>query len=549
MVAGLSPCASIEQACSGGRGRAKSDLPADVECFQLSSSAVGDGNVYCVNRHFFRRYALIIDICTHMRVKPLLSAGACALSVIACSVAPEILVDGVAEHSIRSQIDGVDLTARQSAARPGGESATHGVHNQQAFARPAPTASAADLRQFNFGNRLFNTKWVIAPASVAAFDGLGPVFNRVSCSGCHVRDGRGRPPIGDESSMLSMLIRWSLPSVAVNGEPLAIPGYGTQLNDRAIPGVPAEAGVVITWSEQLGRYADGIGFVLRSPRYRFSNPAFGPLPEAMAVSGRVAPAVFGLGLIEAIPDASIVASADPNDEDGDGISGRPNWVGKSALGESTLGRFGWKAGVGSLPQQAADAARNDIGITTTLSPTENCQPRQVECASAAHGGSPEMDDRSFDRLVKYLRLIGVPSRRATQDDVMLAKGESLFLDMGCADCHRPSWVTGADAAIDLLSLQTIFPYSDFLLHDMGPGLADNRPEFVASGREWRTPPLWGVGLILTVNNHQFLLHDGRARGVAEAVLWHGGEAEPAMRQFKAALNDQRDALVAFVNSL
>ncbi|UXI70437.1 di-heme oxidoredictase family protein [Tahibacter amnicola] len=430
---------------------------------------------------------------------------------------------------------------------PAGGALTHGETNQDAFSRPAPSLDGAQLRAFNLGNRIFNTNWTVAPSSTEAFDGLGPTFNRVSCSGCHLRDGRGRPPIDGESAMNAMLVRWSIPGTDPHGAPRAVPGYGTQLNDRAIPGVAAEAAVSMTWKETTHRYADGSEYRLRHPRYAFTGAAYGALPKRLLVSGRVAPAVIGLGLLEAIPEAHLVAASDEKDRNGDGISGRVNRVSDPATGKTAVGRYGWKANTAGLKTQNAAAAQGDIGLSSSLFPAQNCDAGQTACARAVTGGTPELSDDFLDKLTTYTRTLGVPARR-DGDDATVRRGEALFATLGCAGCHTPLQKTGP-SDIPQLADQTFAPYTDLLLHDMGAGLADGRPDFLASGREWRTAPLWGIGLVETVNQHTLYLHDGRARNLAEAILWHDGEGRRARDGFRDANKDERDALLRFLRSL
>lgn len=420
------------------------------------------------------------------------------------------------------------------------------AQGQTAFALPAPGLDARQLRDFAFGNRLFNTNWVQAGASVASFDGLGPLFNRVSCSGCHVRDGRGRPPEPGEA-LGSMLIRISLPGRDEHGGPLPHPAYGDQIQDRAIPGVAPEAGVELLWQEQAGRYADGEPYSLRRPRVRLSDPAYGPLGDSLLSSPRVAPAMIGLGLLEAVPEAAILALADPDDADANGVSGRANRVWDAATQSMRIGRFGWKANQPNLRQQVADAAAGDIGITSSAAPKDACTPAQTACAQAANGGRPEMSDEFLDKLVLYSSVLAVPNRRQV-DDPRVQRGQALFEQSGCADCHAPTLQTGPHP-LAVVANQTIHPFTDLQLHDMGEGLADERPDFEADGREWRTAPLWGLGLIRDVNGHDLLLHDGRARGPAEAILWHGGEASASREEFRALARTDRDALIAFLRSL
>lgn len=434
---------------------------------------------------------------------------------------------------------GVTSYAVSTASKP----FVHFEHNRDAFARPVPALTAAQLRVFNFGNRLFNTNWTQAPASSVGFDGLGPSFNRVSCSGCHTRDGRGRPPIAGETELQSMLIRISVPGTDAHGAPKAVPGYGTQIQDRAIPQVPVEARITVTWTEFPGRYADGERYSLRKPNFRLQNPGFGDFPKNLLSSARVAPAVFGAGLLEAVPEASLIALADPDDSNRDGISGRINWVWSPLHRRLALGRFGWKAGMPNLIEQNAGAAHADIGLTSPIHPKNNCPAVQTACARAPHGGEPELSQEFLEKLTQYVQMLAVPSQRAVNQ-----LGAKQFQDFGCGACHKPTLKTG-ESEFSFLHQQSFSAYTDLLLHDMGPGLADQRPEFLANGREWRTAPLWGLGLIEVVNGHQLLLHDGRARGVAEAILWHGGEAEAAKERFRRASRSERKALVEFLNAL
>jgi CxxC motif-containing protein (DUF1111 family) len=437
------------------------------------------------------------------------------------------------------------LSAPAQAERAALRAFEHAEHNRDAFARPASALSAAELRVFHFGNRLFNTNWTIAPASASAFDGLGPTFNRVSCSGCHVRDGRGRPPIDAERSFDSALLRISLPGKTAQGGPVPVPGYGLQINDRAIPGVPAEAVLTLRWETTRGSYGDGTPYTLRKPHIQITKPAFGALPS-VHTSFRVAPAVFGLGLLEAVPEATLRALADPLDDNKDGISGRVNVVWSISETAMRVGRFGWKAGVASLIEQNADAALGDIGISTDLLPAQNCPDKQTACQKAQHGGAPELSAEFLQKLTQYTQMLGVPTPR--QPSTQARRGEALFSQFGCDGCHLPLLKTGS-SSLTFLHEQSFAAYTDLLLHDMGAGLADGRAEFSASAQEWRTAPLWGLGLLETVNGHQFLLHDGRARGPAEAILWHGGEATRSRENFRTASKAEREALIAFLLTL
>ena len=431
----------------------------------------------------------------------------------------------------------------------GGDQATVFKETQTAFAQPIKNLDRKRRRVFNFGDHLFNTKWVEAPSSVATLDGLGPLFNRSSCAGCHLRDGRGRPPLPNEDKMLSKLVRLSIPGEGNHGEPLPHPVYGGQLQEQGILGVEAEGKTQITWSEEEGNFGDGSSYSLRRPSYEFTDLAYGDLGEEVLFSPRVAPAVFGLGLLDNIPEAEILQYADSEDTDGDGISGRPNYVWDVEKQGKSLGRLGWKANKPNLKQQIAGAFNGDMGLTTTLFPNLSCSEAQSQCQQEAeYGEQPEVSDEFLDKVTTYLSLIGVPARRNLEGKQEQA-GELLFYQAQCTTCHLPKQVTGENSPHPEFNNKVIHPYTDLLLHDMGEDLADNRPDFEASGKEWRTAPLWGIGLVRNVNKHTFFLHDGRARNLEEAILWHGGEAENAKEAFRNMDKGDRDALLTFLRSL
>ena len=428
-----------------------------------------------------------------------------------------------------------------------GGAATVQATTRQAFGQPLPHLTADQETRFFVGNSFFNRNWVSAPASTTARDGLGPLFNARSCSACHLHDGRGRPPAPGED-MLSMLVRLSVPGGDSRHGVVPEPVYGDQFNGFAVPGVPPEGRALVTYEEMPGAYEDGEPFSLRRPTYTFSDLQYGPMHSDTLLSPRVAPAMVGLGLLEAVPEAALLASADPHDADGDGISGRPNRVWDKARQQTVMGRFGWKANQPSVAQQVAGAFLGDIGITSPLFPDENCTPAAVACRQALNGGSPELPERLLAHVVFYSRTLAVPARRNSQLP-QVRRGRKLFDDAQCNACHTPTLHTGAVPGLPDLSEQVIHPYTNLLLHDMGDRLADNRPDFEASGSEWRTPPLWGIGLLETVNRHTFLLHDGRARNLAEAILWHGGEAEDSKEYFRRMPSKDREALLQFLNSL
>ncbi|SFH92072.1 CxxC motif-containing protein, DUF1111 family [Pseudomonas guineae] len=458
---------------------------------------------------------------------------------------------------------GLSLTAcdqapRFTQAEPGealsAGSATVRRTDQNAFSLPSANLSPLRRLDFSVGNSFFRNPWVTSPATTTARDGLGPLLNTNACQNCHIKDGRGHPPAPDAQSTVSMLVRLSIPAGIEHAAiiqrlgVLAEPTYGSQLQDMANPGTAPEGKVRISYSTQLVNFADGLQVELRKPSLTISQLNYGALHPDTQLSARIAPPMIGLGLLEAIPESAILANADPEDLNGDGISGRANRVWDRVQQRTVLGRFGWKAGQPTLNQQNAEAFANDMGLTSTLIPQDNCREAQLDCRSAPHGGEPEVSDNILASVLFYTRNLGVPARRDVDTPAVLA-GKNLFYQAGCQGCHAVQFSTAANAAEPELANQSIRPYTDLLLHDMGPGLADNRPEFLASGQEWRTPPLWGVGLTEAVNGHSQFLHDGRARNLLEAILWHGGEAEAAKQQVLSFNADERNALLAFLNSL
>ena len=498
---------------------------------------------------------------------------------------------------------------------PGGD-ATTSLSNETAFSQSPPAIErdfAADAN-FKSGNQLFRN----------ATDGEGPLLNARTCQGCHTRDGRGATPPDKDTPMDSMSIRLSL-GVDANGEPLPDPNYGTLLHTFGLaafrsggdlsPGLSAFAGgagtaigeafAFIEYRTVSGNYADGSPYELRSPVYKVRELSYGDFAPNIRFSPRVAPQLIGLGLLGAVPADDVRALADPDDADGDGISGRANEARDQTVAAFRLGRFGHKATTASVLQQTANAYRADIGVTNRFARQEPCAAEQSSCRAAAlaeddaHAGGVDISDIELALVEFYTRLLAVPERRGynaeteTWDEDVL-RGRTLFFESGCEKCHRQRWRTGTAAGsvlgevhlntladnaepIDVLSDQTIFPYTDLLLHDMGgaceavsrewtdggqcpagencvwvlrcSGLADGRPEGRASGSEWRTAPLWGLGLVRTVNERATYLHDGRARTVAEAILWHGGEAQASRDEFVAMAADDRADLLAFLASL
>jgi CxxC motif-containing protein (DUF1111 family) len=409
-----------------------------------------------------------------------------------------------------------------------------------AFSLPAPNLSGVSLALHDEGDEGFETVFVPAPAAENA--GLGPVFDNVSCEACHLGDGRGRPP-EDGVSFSSLLFRASVRGVGRHGGPKPVPGFGGQLQLRANTGFTPEVRALVSYVESKGMFADGTEYRLQVPQYAISG-WYGALPAGFLFSPRVAPAVFGLGLLEAVPEEEIRAMAYRRERRHNRISGRPNYVWDERRRRRVIGRFGWKANAPNLVQQTAGAYNGDMGVTSTLFPAESCEGQYPDCA--LHPA--EVDDEVVTAVAFYTRTLGVPARR-NLDDPQARQGERLFYASGCDGCHAPTLRTGVLRGVPEVSNQVIHPYTDLLLHDMGPALADGRPDFLASGSEWRTPPLWGIGLVSKVNGHTNFLHDGRARSLLEAVLWHGGEAKAARDRVLRLSVPERNALVVFLESL
>jgi len=448
--------------------------------------------------------------------------------------------------------------------RPAGAATVFKALNADIFSHASANMSFERELQFKVGNGIFRKVWVSAPSSTKSSDGLGPLFNARSCQHCHLKDGRGHVPAKGERAV-SMFLRVSIAprneaerAALASGKAAVIPDptYGGQLQNFAIRGTSAEGQMVIRYMALSVTLADGTVVTLRKPSYSVTGLGYGPMHPKVMLSPRLAPPMIGVGLLEAIDARDILAGEDPDDRDGDGISGRANRVWSEEHGKLMLGRFGWKAGQPTVAQQSAGAFLGDIGLSTPIfgNHSGDCTPAQTLCNKAPHGkggpggGTSEVPKAMFDLVVFYSRNLGVPARRRLHDPQVL-KGKALFYGAGCIGCHRPKFVTRRIPDRPEQSFQLIWPYTDLLLHDMGEGLADNRPEGRASGQEWRTAPLWGIGLAKTVNPRAAFLHDGRARTLLEAILWHGGEAEAAKQKVVGMSKAEREALLAFLGSL
>lgn len=450
----------------------------------------------------------------------------------------------------------------QFEANSGGAATVRRSKTNSAFSQPSGNISFERELDFKVGNGLFKKLWVSSPSSTLASDGLGPLYNARSCQRCHLKDGRGHPPEGIDDTAVSMLVRLSILDDAalaseIEGYIATVPDpvYGGQIQDFGIAGHPAEARIQITYSDIPLTLSEGESVTLRQPDVQLTNLGYGPLDPGTMISARVAPQMIGLGLLDAIPAQDILALADPEDADSDGISGRANIVPSVVYGVPMLGRFGLKAGQPSVWEQSAAAFSGDIGISSTLVPQGygDCTAKQIDCQTAPDGNTPahddaEISDVALELVSFYANNLGVPARRDV-DDPQVLRGKQVFYDTGCTACHTPKHVTHRLDSQSEQSFQLIWPYTDMLLHDMGPGLADGRPEARADGQEWRTPPLWGIGLTEQVSGNTYFLHDGRARNLLEAVLWHGGEAEAAKTRVMNMPKPDRDALIRFLESL
>lgn len=451
-----------------------------------------------------------------------------------------------------------------AAARSGGALTTV-EQGRAAYSMPVAFADAKAAEAFALGKRMFQNRWAFFWFEHAEW-GRGPTSNAQACTTCHAGNGRGVAPgvevanlDGPDAPTLdshipvrfepapNLVIRISVPGDGPQGGPNPHVHYGDQLQNFGVKGVvPAEGGFDVRWSQQAFTFPDGESVSLRAPTITIKDLAYGALSEGHMLSARLPPAVIGLGLLEAVPDQTLVALAAA--QEAGGISGRPNQVWDPERRQTVLGRFGLKANHPTLKEQVAAAFINDLGLSNPLYPAQNCPPIQSSCEAQMVSGRPEITALRLDSTVLYLRSLMVPARRHL-DDPRVRRGEVLFTEAGCATCHIPELRTGEFPAFPQAAHQTIRPYTDLLLHDMGETLADHRPDYLATGREWRTPPLWGIGLSEGVNGANAFLHDGRARNFVEALLWHGGEAASARAAFVALPKADREALVAFLRSL
>lgn len=426
-----------------------------------------------------------------------------------------------------------------------------------AYIQPASVLSYQEKETFLQGRSHFKRRW-IAPITFRGEWGLGPTFIQTRCSECHVNNGRGATPKQPDEQLTTMLVRLSLPGKNEHGGPMPHPNYGDQFQNNALQAqevdlrysyelVPAEAEIFVDWDERSVTLPDGEQVSLRKPVLRIENLAFGELGDDIMLSLRNTPPVFGLGLLEAVDERTILQIAE--DQKKHGVNGRPNYAWDAVNKRTALGRFGWKASTPSLMQQTAGAFLGDLGVTSFVFREQNCPPPQRECQIQPVLNDPEVIDADMYHFELWLRTTAAPAPRDTSNPEIL-RGKKLFKQAACSVCHVPEMTTAAEyPAFPKLANRRFAAYTDLLVHDMGEELADNRPDFEAGGRDWRTTPLWGLGLSEAVNGNAELLHDGRARNVLEAILWHGGEAKSSRDLFAGMTKEERDALVKFVESI
>ncbi len=436
------------------------------------------------------------------------------------------------------------LSAEEQEEYSGG-AATIFNSTEESFGFFARNLNQTEQSDFGIGNSFFRQSWVSSPASTTARDGLGPFFNANNCSSCHFKDGRGKPPAFNGQTGRGLLLRLVLFGRDANGNSFSDPIYGNQLQDNAILGQTIKGQYEITYQTFTEVLADGTVVELQKPLYKINNLGYGSLANNILISPRIANQIIGLGLLEAVTESTILGFAATNNNNE--ISGKANYVHDIESNSQKLGRFGWKANQPTIRQQVASAFSSDMGITTSIFPNENAPPG-VDLSVIPNGGSPEISNANFDKIVLYSSSLAVPARRNHSNQNVL-NGKKIFNEIKCTSCHVPKMVTGSTYPIESFRNQVIRPYSDMLLHDMGNELADNTPDFLADGNEWRTQPLWGIGLINIVNKHTNLLHDGRARNILEAILWHGGEAQNSKNKFKQLSAKDRNNILLFINSL
>ncbi|TBR45042.1 hypothetical protein CBF23_000640 [Marinomonas agarivorans] len=427
--------------------------------------------------------------------------------------------------------------------------------------QPFPHISPEQKLNHSLGQALFEKLWVASPSSTTASDGLGPLFNARSCHSCHLNNGKGHAPTELQNgvevpSFFLRLKQWPRPDsnnskTAVAPDPI----YGTQLQTNANINIRPEANLTLTYQYKTVTFADGTTSELRKPVYQLNNLSYGKLSNATQLSGRVSPSIIGVGLFDSITEADLLNSADPDDKNNDGISGRVNTVWDKTMQTWRVGRFGWKATTATLTEQNQSAFNGDLGISTPLFPNPygDCTTHQVACLSLPNGNSPHMENLEANseviKVVDIFTALSAPPKIRNLNRETFKEGKKVFDLLQCSACHTSVQRTGKDTTFPELNNQTFYPFTDLLLHDMGQELADVGKEFDALGSEWRTAPLWGLSLSKLASGKQSFLHDGRARNIDEAILWHGGEGQKSRDSYLKLDKSQRSLLIRFLESL
>lgn len=432
--------------------------------------------------------------------------------------------DGNETSSQIMTIQVIDIINESITWMPPAGNATVAYEPNQAFLKLLTIIEDSEISSVSQGRELFIAQWLSAPNSRVALDGLGPLFNANACTACHIANGRVRPYHDEGRLDQSLLIRVS------DSTGNAHPVYGGQLQTKATAG---DAEATITWS--LNNETQKIDYAFNSASQI----------DGYNTGARLSPHLSGMGLLDLVEDSTLLEFADENDLNNDGISGRPHYVNEES--NIRLGRFGWKAINSSLRTQNAGALSQDMGLTSPVHTQENCSHEQTVCAEEVNGGTPEVSEQTLTAIVNFMTALGVPDRRIN-DQTGFDNGSRLFESIGCSSCHRPTLTTGQSEKFNALSQQLIYPYTDLLLHDMGESLDDGVIEKNAQSNEWRTPPLWGIGIVEQSEGARFL-HDGRAENIEQAINWHGGEAEQVKQTYNLLDDNEKNTLLEFLRAI
>ena len=437
--------------------------------------------------------------------------------------------------------------AERSEALTGGAGTIENT-GKNAYSQHLTTLSFEDRQNFLIGNGFFRKLWIAAPSSTISSDGLGPIYNARACQSCHIKDGRGHLP--ETEKPLSLVVKIG-EYKNLNLIPDQI--YGKQFQFFAIPGMSAEVQGNIIKEEYITNLNNNYNLHSKKVDFDIQSLNFGDIKTKNSMSLRISPQVYGVGLIDSIEESDILVKSDENDLDGDGISGIARIV-KDEQGKDRVGRFGIRASTPNLTVQSGVAFMHDMGISNPVGKNAygDCTKKQKDCFKFTTGinknDKVEVSEEILEKVVFYLSSLSPPKRRNVNDKDVL-RGKEIFYESKCTSCHTPKYVTSKNAKFDFLKFQLIWPYSDFLLHDMGDNLADKNLEGKITNREWKTPALWGIGLAKKVNSRATFLHDGRAETILEAILLHGGEASYSIEYLLQNHKNELQELLKFVESL